>query len=49
MRNQALPNIVRRSMFQSSLWGDTYLTPEEARVYIQQMLTMLAASRKKKK
>lgn len=40
--------LAQRANYQSSLWGDTYLTPEEARVYIEQMLTMLGAERKQK-
>ena len=48
MRNQHLPNIVRRSLYQPSLWGDTYLTPQEASVYINQMLMTLKQAREKK-
>ena len=48
MRNRALPNTVRRALYQPSLWGDTYLTPQEARVYLTQMLTMLAKAREAK-
>ena len=36
-----LTNVRNRAAYQSSLWGDTYLTPQEARVYITQMLQML--------
>ena len=36
-----------RSAYQSSLWGDTYLTPQEARVYITQMLQTLKRHREK--
>ena len=37
-----------RNLYQSSLWGDTYLTPEEARIYITQMLMTLKQAREKK-
>ena len=47
MRNRALPNTVRRALYQPSLWGDTYLTPQEARVYITQMLETLRKAREK--
>ena len=33
--------VQHRSAYQSSLWGDTYLTPQEARIYITQMLQTL--------
>lgn len=36
-----------RAAYQSSLWGDTYLTPQEARVYLNQMLQTLTRSRAK--
>lgn len=36
-----LTNVRNRAAYQSSLWGDTYLTPQEARVYLQQMLQTL--------
>ena len=36
-----------RAAYQSSLWGDTYLTPQEARVYITQILQMLRKEKKK--
>lgn len=39
----------KRALYQPSLWGDTYLTPQEAKVYIEQMLTMLGKERGKKK
>ena len=32
---------------QQSLWGDTYLTPQEARIYITQMLQTLQKHRTK--
>lgn len=35
----------QRNLYQPSLWGDTYLTPQEARIYLQQMLTMLRANK----
>ena len=38
-----------RNLYQSSLWGDTYLTPQEARIYLQQMLTMLRTAKEKTK
>ena len=44
-----LTNVRNRSAYQSSLWGDTYLTPQEARVYITQMLQTLKRHREKKK
>jgi hypothetical protein len=37
----------QRAAYQSTLFGDTYLTPQEARVYLQQMLTTLKAYREK--
>ena len=43
-----LTNWVQRSQYQQSLWGDTYLTPQEAAVFLNEMLTMLAKSREKK-
>ena len=36
-----------RNLYQSSLWGDTYLTPQEARVYLNQMLQTLKRHREK--
>ena len=39
--------LARRADYQPSLWGDTYLTPEEARIYIQQMLMTLKQAREK--
>jgi hypothetical protein len=54
MRNQTRPNNVRynpnqlnRAAYQPTLWGDTYLTPQEARVYLQQMLQTLKATRER--
>lgn len=50
-RTQATPrskvtNVTyQRNLYQPSLWGDTYLTPQEARIYLQQMLTMLRANK----
>ena len=38
----------QRSKYQPSLWGDTYLTPQEASVYINQMLMTLKKAREKK-
>ena len=43
-----LTNVRNRSAYHSSLWGDTYLTPQEARIYITQMLMTLARDRAKK-
>ena len=40
--------LARRADYQPSLWGDTYLTPEEARIYIQQMLQMLRTNKPEK-
>ena len=40
--------LARRADYQPSLWGDTYLTPAEARIYIQQMLMTLKQAREKK-
>lgn len=34
----------RRTLYQPSLWGDTYLTPQEAAVYLNQMLMTLRSS-----
>lgn len=46
MRNQNhLTLLGKRADYQPSLWGDTYLTPEEARVYITQMLNTLKRDR----
>ena len=39
--------VQHRAAYQSSLWGDTYLTPQEARIYLQQMLQMLRKEKKK--
>jgi hypothetical protein len=36
-----------KTNYQSSLWGDTYLTPQEARIYLTQMLQMLRKEKKK--
>jgi len=47
--NYNLTALVQRSAHQGSLWGDTYLTPQEARVYLQQMLQTLKATREKNK
>lgn len=38
----------KRALYQPSLWGDTYLTPQEASVYINQMLMTLKQAREKK-
>ena len=47
--NRAVARFVaRRADYQPSLWGDTYLTPEEARIYIQQMLQMLRTNKPEK-
>ena len=39
--------LARRANYQPSLWGDTYLTPQEASVYINQMLMTLKQAREK--
>lgn len=31
----------KRNVNQLSFWGDTYLTPQEANIYLQQMLQTL--------
>ena len=41
MRYRHTPNNVRSSKYQPTLWGDTYLTPLEAAVYLKQMLQTL--------
>ena len=42
-----LTNVRNRNNYQSSLWGDTYLTPQEASHYLNQMLTTLKKDREK--
>lgn len=51
MRNQQRPNNVRyyQNPAQQTLWGDTYLTPQEALVYINQMLSTLKRYQEKTK
>ena len=48
MKRLDLTHYAQRAAYQPSLWGDTYLTPQEAAVYLNQMLTMLANAREKK-
>jgi hypothetical protein len=51
MRNQTnltLLGVNKRALHQPSLWGDTYLTPQEAAVYLNQMLLTLKQAREKK-
>lgn len=43
-----LLGVNKKALYQPSLWGDTYLTPQEARVYLQQMLMTLKKAREKK-
>ena len=47
MRRLDLTHYAQRASYQPSLWGDTYLTPQEASVYLNEMLTMLAVARNK--
>jgi hypothetical protein len=47
MRRLDLTHYAQRASYQPSLWGDTYLTPQEASVYLNEMLTMLAVARSK--
>lgn len=39
--NSKLTNVRNRTTSQLSFWGDTYLTPQEANIYLQQMLQTL--------
>lgn len=41
MRRLDLTHYAQRASYQPSLWGDTYLTPQEAAIYLQQMLQTL--------
>jgi hypothetical protein len=51
MPQRQRPNTVRYNQsnnpYQATLWGDTYLTPQEALVYINQMLSTLKRYREK--
>lgn len=46
---QDLTNVSQRAAYQQTLFGTTYLTPPEARVYLQQMLATLKQLRSKDK
>lgn len=49
MKRLDLTHYAQRSQYQPSLWGDTYLTPQEASLYLNEMLTMLAKAREKQR